>query len=94
MKLLPGYVTRFIPRLRTSALGRREILLWGIAALGTLLLILILWDMYLFYNTLTGVGRQDEVVKPAAGVSAREIEEVIELLDERKKKFDSVLLEQ
>lgn len=69
-------------------------MLWGVAGLGTLLLALILWDMYLFYNTLTGVGRKGEVAKSAAGVSVREIEEVIQLLDERKKKFDAVLLEQ
>lgn len=94
MELLPGYVTRFIPRLRTSALGRREILLWGVALLAMLLLALILWDMYLFYNTLTGVERRGEVVKPTVGISAREIDEVIQLLDERKKKFDSVLLDQ
>lgn len=94
MELLPGYIRRFIPHLRTSTLGRREILLWGVAVLGTLLLVLIFWDMYLFYNTLTGVGRSGEVIKPAAGVSVREIDEVIQLLDERRKKFYSVLLEQ
>ena len=65
-------------------------LLWGLGALLVFLIGLIAFDGYLFYFARTN-GAQDRAQDSAGTLSPREIDEAIELLDQREREFNALL---
>lgn len=88
MKLFSRDSIKIASFARVSTIGRDEVLVWGVVALGVVLGVLIIWDAYLFYYTFSHTREASRSIEEKAGLSANDIDEVIKLLDERKKKFD------
>ncbi|MBI2640414.1 MAG: hypothetical protein HYW91_00835 [Candidatus Sungbacteria bacterium] len=82
---------KIISYVRLPLLGRKEVIVGGVAMLGAFLIFLILWDAYLFYGTLVETRMRSVVSGQKPAVSVGEFDEVIRLLDERKDKYDSLL---
>ena len=76
---------------KVSGARKEDLLSWGVVALGLFFLLIILWDAYLFYGTLAQVRTAEIPIKKIATFSSAEIDEIIELLDERQKKFEEIL---
>lgn len=77
--------------IKFRGLSREEILVWGTVTILFFLVAIILWDGYLFYHTTIRKRVPGALVKKAVTLSPEEIEEVVNLLDERKQKFDELL---
>jgi hypothetical protein len=73
-------------------LSRQEFLLWGTIAVFVLFFALTAWDGYLFYSVLVKerVKRAD-ITSSSDIIKVKDIDTVIQLLDERQKKFEEIL---
>lgn len=80
---------------KTSKLGFRRlggdnVIFTGVLVLAALLLALILWDGYVFYRTVLVPREQEKIAAPNVFTKS-ELDEVINILDEREKKFNDLL---
>lgn len=72
------------------ALNRKQILTWVTGILGILFLTVLILDSYILYTTvLVEKTREINTVHPIA-FPEEKIQNVIRILDERKKQFDEI----
>lgn len=72
-------------------ISREDVLVWGILFSCLLLGVFLLWDGFLFYNTVM-VGRESVASgRKAPALDAEEIDKVLGVLEEREKKFNEIL---
>jgi len=69
-----------------------NLIFWGVIFLIVLFIALLMLDGYIFYSSVIGK-REIAVISepPASSLSPKELDEVINLLDERQKKFEKIL---
>ena len=74
-----------------KGIGRDDYIYWGVTSMAILLVLLIGWAVYVFATTASG--EKAGIVASVRSISLKEtdVKEVIELLDEREKKFKEVL---
>lgn len=92
MKFFPFSIPSFKPSSgnKFSALNREDIIFVMVMALVVVLLALIFWSGYLFYESIL-VYEEPAVQRPGSLFSSKEIDVVMLLLDDRQKKLTEIL---
>ena len=92
-------VLDFIKKIRpgrprdSSRVTNQDVLVWGIFFGGIFLLLLILWDGYIFNETLNREFAPQVMTPKTRQLSKEDLDEVIKIMDEREKEFQQILLQ-
>lgn len=79
---------------RHAARPEEALTVWLLCGLGTLIVfltVLVAVDGYLFYFVRMRTGAANDMPPSSATLTPREIDEVIELLDQREQEFNTLL---
>ena len=80
-------------RARRPTLNQTNILAWGTVAWIGLMLFILFWDGYLFYQSLSPTEKASVVSIKKTPFTSDDINDAIQLLDEREQMFNTILHE-
>lgn len=73
------------------SLNKHDVIVGGVIALALLTAVLFLWDAIVFYQVAYGERRGVSEQAAKTSITEKDIDEAIEILDARKKRFDATI---